>query len=248
MPSKFLQLIRSIIFLIVFAAITIPYGLFMSMTFILPLKARFKAVSLYPRTVLWCLKTICGLDFKVVGQENIPTGPAIIYAKHQSTWETLALQLVFPPACFVAKKELLKIPFFGWGMAAMKYITIDRSARKKAMRQIIDQATDRFKLGLWVIIFPEGTRREAGATPSYKAGGARLSESTGKPLVPVALNSGDFWPRHGLIKWPGTITLEIGPVINPEGRDAEQIQAEAKAWIEGRMAELHQPDRFLQKM
>lgn len=236
--------LRSILFLAGFSVLTVVYAFPMMLSFAIPLLWRYRLLRLYPRITLWLLKVFCGLSHTIEGLENLPDRPSIIFSKHQSTWETLALSLYMPAAVYVAKRELLWIPFFGWGMAALRFITIDRSAGRKAIEQIVSQAKDRLARGLWVIIFPEGTRRAAGAAPQYKMGGAVMAAETGAPVVPVALNAGEFWPRHSLIKWPGKITLLIGPPIDTAGKTAEQIRDQSQTWIETRMGDISQPGRF----
>ncbi len=149
-----------------------------------------------------------------------------------------------PHSAFVAKRELLWVPFFGWGMSALRYITIDRSAGRKVIAQIIEQAQDRFEHGLWVTIFPEGTRKAPGEAPDYKPGGALMAAKTGRKVVPIVHNSGEFWPRHSLLKWPGTVTYRIGPAIETKGRSASNILEDAKNYIENEYSSIHEPNRF----
>ncbi len=236
--------LRSLLFLLLFGLNTIVYALPMVLAFLLPLMWRYRLLKVYPLVSLWLLKVCCGLRYRVEGRENLPETPSIVFAKHQSTWEALGLILCLPAAAYVAKRELLWIPFFGWGMASLRYITIDRSAGRKAIVHIIRQARDRLARGLWIIIFPEGTRRPVGASLQYKMGGAIMAVKTGAAVVPIALNSGEFWPRSGFIKWPGEITLSIGPAIETRDKQAEQVRDEAQQWIETKMAEIVIPDRF----
>lgn len=190
------------------------------------------------------LRWICGVRWEVQGRENIPDTPCIVLSKHQSTWETYFLPLVFYPSVYVAKKSLLWIPIFGWALYVLKFIMIDRKSGRSAMQQMCEQAADRLSLGRWIIVFPEGTRRPVGAEPNYRIGGAMIAQSVPADVLPVALNAGEFWPRLGFIKWPGVITVSIGPVISSEGKTATQILAETQDWIEGRMAEITVVDRF----
>jgi 1-acyl-sn-glycerol-3-phosphate acyltransferase len=236
--------LRSALFWLGFATSTMLFATGLVCLWVAPLDWRYKLVRGWPAFNLWWLRVTCGLSYHIEGWENLPDEPMVIYAKHQSTWETLAIAGQFPPAAFVAKRELLKIPFFGWGMASLKFLTIDRSAGKRAVKQIIEQAQNRFSHGLSVVIFPEGTRKAVGAEPDYKVGGALIAKHTGRPLVPVALNSGEYWPRHSFIKWPGEIVVKIGPPVDPEGKRADEITAEARDWIEARMAEMVVPNRF----
>jgi 1-acyl-sn-glycerol-3-phosphate acyltransferase len=162
-------------------------------------------------------------------------------SKHSSTWETLALNLYFPPLAFVAKKELLSIPFFGWGFALASPITIDRSAGRDAMAQIAEQGRERFAQGFWICIYPEGTRIRAGTRARYKTGGARLALALDTPMLPVAHNAGYLWPKGILGKRPGTITLSIGAPIAPAGRDAATLTREVEEWIEAEVARIGVP-------
>lgn len=201
-----------------------------------PFSWRYAIISQFARYNLWVLKNVCKLDYVVEGRDNIPDSAAIIFSKHQSTWETIALQQVFPPLTFVIKRELLWLPFFGWGLSRMDPIAINRSAGRNAIRQIIEQGINRLKHGLWVVIFPEGTRTRAGSKGRYKIGGAVLAAESGYPVVPVAHNAGYFWAKGQFLKRPGTIRMVIGPPIDTQGKPAEAILAEAEQFIEGEMA------------
>lgn len=188
-------------------------------------------------------KYVLGLDYRVVGRENIPATPSVILSKHQSAWETVSLQAIFPPLVFVLKKSLLMIPFLGWAFAAVKMISIDRSAGKDALRQVVSQGCERLKAGYWVVIFPEGTRIAPGATRRFKSGGGQLAVSSGALAVPVAHNAGEFWARNAFIKRPGTITVSIGPAIDPNGKTADEVTALAEQWIESEMRRIS-PHRY----
>jgi 1-acyl-sn-glycerol-3-phosphate acyltransferase len=179
----------------------------------------------------------------VIGMENIPATPHVIMCKHSSTWETLALNLYFPPLAFVAKKELLKIPFFGWGFALSSPITIDRKAGRDAMDQIVEQGRERFRQGFWIVIYPEGTRIRAGTRARYKTGGARLAAALPAPVLPIAHNAGYLWPKGILGKTPGTITMSIGKPIESAGIDVPRLNEAIEAWIEGEVARLGRPGR-----
>lgn len=188
---------------------------------------------------LWWLKVCCNLKYTVEGLENIPAdGAAIIMCKHQSAWETLALQKIFPPQVWVLKRELLWIPIYGWGLAAMEPIAIDRTSASKALRQIVDQGCKRLAQGLWVVIFPEGTRTTAGEKHKYQPGGGMLASKSEYPVIPVAHNSGYFWPRNTIRKLPGTIHMVIGPAISTKNKTAKQITRETEAWIEATVDDL----------
>ncbi len=202
------------------------------LTFPLPLSARYRFITQWAFFNLWTLRLFCGVHYRVEGAEHIPPGPAIVFCKHQSTWETLALQSIFPHQIWLLKRELLWVPLFGWGLAMLDPIAIDRRAGRKAVTQLIEQGRRHLDAGRWVIIFPEGTRVASGQTGRYGIGGAALAQSTGYPVVPVAHNAGQFWPRRRFLKRPGTVRLVIGPLIHTEGKSAEQIRDEARDWIE----------------
>lgn len=186
----------------------------------------------------WSLKHIIGLKYRVIGAENIPSAPAIICAKHQSGWETLALQEIFPPQVYVAKRELFKIPFFGWGLKLVKTIGIDRNNRREANEKLMKQGLARKNEGYWITIFPEGTRMPPGERGKYKLGGARMAKMFEMDIVPVALNSGEFWPKNSFMKYPGEITVVIGrPIAHTGGTEAELMER-CETWIEARQAEI----------
>jgi 1-acyl-sn-glycerol-3-phosphate acyltransferase len=235
-------LLRSIAFycgLTLSTLIFVPLGL---LIYPLALSVRFRIISKWAVFNLYWLKLCCGLNYKVEGLENIPAdGAAIIMCKHQSAWETLALQQFFPPQVWVLKRELLWIPIYGWGLAAMEPIAIDRGSASKALRQIVDQGCQRLAQGLWVVIFPEGTRTSAGSHQKYQPGGGMLASKSGYPVIPVAHNSGYFWPRNSFRKWPGTINMHIGPAIETAGKSAKQITKETEEWIESAVAKLPAP-------
>lgn len=193
--------------------------------------------------ILFLLEHVCGLRYRILGAENIPDTPSIVLSKHQSAWETLAFQKIFPPQVWVLKKELLRIPFFGWGLAMTSPIAIDRSAGRSALDQVVEQGRNRLEQGFWVVIFPEGTRIPIGQKGKYRIGGAWLATHTGVPVVPVAHNAGEFWARNAFIKKPGTITVSIGKPINPSGMEPNALNAQVENWIESEMAQIsrHRP-------
>lgn len=208
------------------------------LTFPLPFAGRYAFISQWARFNLWWLRITCGLTYRVQGHENIPPGNAIVFCKHQSAWETLALQRIFPPQVWLLKRELLWVPFFGWGLAMLEPIAIDRRAGRRAVDQLVRQGKERLGNGRWVVIFPEGTRVPPGQTGRYGIGGAVLASASGYPVVPVAHNAGEFWPRRGFIKRPGVITVAVGPPIESRGKDPDVIKEEAKIWIEGQCREM----------
>lgn len=230
-----IALFRSVLYLLLAILITAPFGLLVTLSIVLPMRFRFWLIAVWRSAFLAMCKVVLGLDYQVIGRENIPATPSVILSKHQSAWETVSLQAIFPPLVFVLKKSLLMIPFLGWAFAAVKMISIDRSAGKDALRQVVDQGRDRLKAGYWVVIFPEGTRIAPGETRRFKTGGAHLAVSTGVPAVPVAHNAGEFWARNAFVKKSGLITVSIGPAIDTTGKTAAEVTALAEQWIEGEM-------------
>lgn len=227
--------IRSGVFWLAASLLTIPFGVLLVLFTLLPLKVRFTTVHLWRVGFMFLARWVLGVKMVVKGRENIPDHPVLVLSKHQSAWETVALQEVFIPAVFVLKKELLKIPFFGWGLAALRMISIDRSAGKEALRQMELQGKDRLDKGIWVIVFPEGTRIPPGERGRYKPGAAYLATKTGTAVLPVAHNAGEVWPRKALLIGPGTITVSIGPKIETKGLKDAQVNGLVEAWIEGEM-------------
>ncbi|MEE9355386.1 MAG: lysophospholipid acyltransferase family protein [Methylococcaceae bacterium] len=233
-PS-FILALRSGFFWIGFALSTVFIATIALLTFFLPFKYRYWLISSWTYFNLWWLKISCGIKVNIVGQENITVDNGIVFSKHQSTWETLALKILFNPETWVLKKELLSVPFFGWAARLVEPIALDRKARRKAVDQLIEQGRDRLEKGRWVIIFPEGTRIPPGQKGKYKIGGAALASATGFPVIPVAHNAGEYWPRHGFIKYPGTIQLRIGKPIGSADKTAQEIMQLAESWIETQM-------------
>ena len=230
--------LRSLLLLAGVALLTVPYSLIGLAMFPLSPATRHRVISTWTDVALWMVRNIVGIRYRVIGAENIPRRPSVILCKHQSAWETMALQHIFPPQVYVLKKELLRIPFLGWGLAQMPMISIDRKAGKDALQQIVEQGRARLAAGFWVVVFPEGTRVAPGTTRRYKVGGAWLAANTGAPVVPVAHNAGEFWRRRAFLKYPGTVTVSIGPAIDSNGLSADEINARAAAWIEGEMRRL----------
>ncbi len=235
------MLARSLLFLLGQALSLVLFTPFAFLTFPLPLPTRYRLVSQWAHFNLWWLEKTCGLGFVVEGAEHIPATPAIVMSKHQSAWETFALQALFRPQTWVLKRELLWIPLFGWGLKLLEPIAIDRRAGRRAMEQVIAQGVDRLARGVWVVIFPEGTRTAPGQRGRYHAGGALLAERSGSQVLPVAHNAGHFWPRRSVRKYPGTIRIVVGPPIPAAGRRAAEILADVEAWIEGTMAHIQGP-------
>lgn len=234
-----MQFIRSSLFSIGMLLATIIIAIPGGLTIILPYKWRYRFINSWHRVVLWWLETICDIHYEIEGVENIQAiHPAIIFCRHESTWETLALTKIFPPQAWVIKRELLWIPFFGWALAVLEPIAIDRKAGLHALNQILQQGAARLDAGRWVVVFPEGTRMAVGQTKKYGIGGAMLAEKTGYPVIPVAHNAGEFWPRRVFLKTPGTIRIVIGKPITTSNKTAAKINAEAEAWINATRSEL----------
>jgi 1-acyl-sn-glycerol-3-phosphate acyltransferase len=188
--------------------------------------------------MMWLLRVVCDIRMEVRGVENIPKEPCLVMCKHQSAWETFALQTVFPPQVWVLKRELLLLPFFGWGLALTSPIAINRSKGKQAIKQLLEQGKARLAQGFCVVIFPEGTRMAHGTRGKYKIGGALLAEATGVPVVPIAHNAGKYWGRSAFLKYPGTIIMSIGKPIEPQELKAEEINRRVEDWIETEMERL----------
>jgi 1-acyl-sn-glycerol-3-phosphate acyltransferase len=193
-------------------------------------KAKF--IGIWAGFIRWWLKICCRIDFRVSGLENLPDEPAVVISNHQSAWETIIFQKIFPAQSYLLKKELLWIPFFGWGLAANEPIAINRAKKTQAMQQLVSQGKERLKSGRWIIIFPEGTRRPVGQPGTFQAGGAFIASKTGAPIVPVAHNAGVFWSkRNSFNKNPGTVEVVIGPAIVSKGRKARELNQLAEEWI-----------------
>ncbi len=229
---------RSLLYATGQGLLSVPFSIAAIFALVLPYRLRYTLVSRWTHCNLWWLEKTCRLNHSVVGEENIPQQPSIIFCKHESAWETMALQRYFTPQVWVVKRELLWIPFFGWGLATLRPIAIERGSGRAALGQILTQGRARLKDGSWVVIFPEGTRVAPGERRRYRQGGAVLARRTGCPVLPVAHNAGDFWPRNGFIKRPGTIQLAIGPIIDSTGRSAADINRMAETWIEAAVDEI----------
>lgn len=198
----------------------------------LPFRQRYRIMTRWGRFAIWWLEKTCQLSYQVQGLENLPSGAAIVLSKHQSAWETIVFQQIFPMQVWLLKRELLWVPLFGWGLATMQPIAINRKSLRQSLQQITEQGKQRLAQGLWVVIFPEGTRVAPGEKKRYGVGGAMLAAESGYPVVPVALNSGEFWPPKGIIKRPGIIKVIIGPVIESTGKNYKEINALAEKWME----------------
>lgn len=235
-----MRIVRSLLFSTFTILATIITATLAIVLFPFPYAWRYTCINIYANTVIRMLTILCGISYEVQGREHIPDQPVIIFCKHQSTWETFALQVIFNKISFVFKNELLWIPFFGWGLACMKPIAIKRGSGKIAVNQLVTGGTKRLQEGISVVIFPEGTRTKATGPGRYRIGGAVLAAESGYPVVPVAHNAGEFWPRKGFVKQPGHIKVRLGPAIDTRGKTADGILEEARQWIETQMPTLTQ--------
>jgi len=238
-----IALIRSTLFLFLAVLITAPAGLLVTLSAVLPMRFRFGIIAIWRAGFMALCDHVLGLRYQVIGRENIPGTPSVVLSKHQSAWETIGLQAIFPPLVFVLKRSLLLIPFLGWSFAAVKMISIDRKAGTNALKQVEKQGCERLRAGYWVVIFPEGTRIPPGETRRFKTGGALLAVSAGVAVVPVAHNAGEFWAKNAFVKKPGLITVSIGPAIDTKGKSPEEVNARAEQWIETEMRRIS-PHRY----
>ncbi len=231
--------IRGFIFYVVLSVALVPAALLCIVLWpFASEKWRYEAVVLpWCRLMMHSLRVICGVKWRVIGLENIPTdetAPVVVLSKHQSAWETLFLPTVITrPVGFVYKESLHRIPFFGWALKSMNMIAINRAEGRSAYRLFLDRGKAFVACGWWVLLFPEGTRTGPGEETVYKTGGARFAAATGAKVLPVALNSGRCWPRNSIAKIAGTITVSFGPVIETQGKTAHEINEEVCNWIEG---------------
>jgi 1-acyl-sn-glycerol-3-phosphate acyltransferase len=229
-----MQWLASILFTVFMVVWSISYGLVYCVVCVfLPWRGRFWMAGVLTHVVFFALRVICGLRYKVEGYENLPAGNHVLFLKHSSTWETYAIMTLFPPLVWVMKREILWIPFVGWGCLLARCIAIDRKAGAAAVNQVLAQGKSRMeKLGAWVAVFPEGTRMAFGETRKYGSSGTLLAAQENRFIVPVAHNAGYFWPRRGLLKKRGTIRVIIGPPIQAAGRDVRAVNDEVQRWIE----------------
>jgi 1-acyl-sn-glycerol-3-phosphate acyltransferase len=245
-----MSVVRSALFLLWMALTVIPWALA-----VLVASLFFRGDRLYwmcvgwLRTAMWGCRVICGVRSRIHGMHNLPPAdrqsPVILLSKHQSTWETFTYPSIMShPLAYVFKRELLMIPFFGWAMARMDMIHIDRSKRTEAFTKVVEQGQRILGHGSWIIMFPEGTRSTRGQQGTYKTGGSRLAIATGAPVVPIAVTSARCWPRKSFIVRPGVVDISIGKPIPVEGRDAEELMREVEAWIEAEMRRLD-PEAYL---
>lgn len=231
-------LLRSCLYALFQLVVTPPYALIALLTFPLPALYRYRVITFWTRLMVGAATVICGIRYRIVGVERVPRTPCIVLSKHQSAWETLAFQCIFPPQVWVLKRELLWIPFFGWGLAMLSPIAIDRGSGARALRQMLEQGRDRLARGYWIVMFPEGTRVSPGNRGRYHPGGAWLAVQAGATVLPVAHDAGKCWPRNSFLKYPGTITVSIGEPIAAGGLEPAQLIRRVEDWIEAEMPRL----------
>lgn len=228
-------LLRSFAFAVLQIVVTPVWAVVSLLTFPFSPMTRYRIISTWSQFMVWSATWVLGIRFSVLGAENIPREPCVILGKHESAWETLAFQVIFPPQVWVVKRELLWIPFFGWGLAMLSPIAIDRKERRRALAQMVEQGRERLDSGFSIVIFPEGTRAAPGSRGIYQAGGAWLALRTGAAVLPVAHNAGSYWPRNAFVKRPGVITVSIGPSMRAEGGKASALMKNVEEWIENEM-------------
>lgn len=233
---RIMLFLRSLLFALLMLVATVVWAPMCLLSAPLPYNYRYYWTARWNVFVIWAAKVVCGIQYQVKGSENLPDTPAILLSKHQSAWETIFYLYCMPrPLVYVFKKEITYIPFFGWGISLLRMIPIDRSKGRDAFSQILEQGKKRLASGQWIILFPEGTRIPVGKRGKYKGGGSRLAVETNTVVVPIAMNSGECWPKNSFIKKPGMITISIGKPISPEGLTPAQLMQKVENWIESEM-------------
>ncbi len=238
--ARLLLFLRSLAYMAWLIVTVVPYAMVVLLVSIFVRGNRLYWLCVgWIRLALWGARVFCGIRSRVHGFENVPDGPVVLLPKHQSAWETLAFPAMMPhPLCFVFKRELLWVPFFGWALGRLDMVHIDRSRRAEAWGKVAEQGRRFMEQGNWIIMFPEGTRTKRGSQGVYKSGGTRLAVATGTPVLPIAVTSGRCWPRNSFLKYPGVIDVSIGKPIPSAGRDPDELMREVEAWIEAEMRRL----------
>lgn len=237
-----LAVARSALFSVGYAFLTLIYGTLSLLTWVLPHRIRYKIIISWTYLIIYWVRLSCGVRFRVLGKENLPPSlnGVIVLSKHQSTWETLFLQGFFAPSVTVLKKQLLRIPFFGWGLAALKPIAIDRDKPRDALRLVKSKGVKRLQQGFNLILFPEGTRSAPGVRGRYARSGADIAIASGASIVPIAVNAGRLWLPKRFAILPGLVTVSIGPLIQADGRDSRSLTCDVEEWIEQEMLRIDQ--------
>jgi 1-acyl-sn-glycerol-3-phosphate acyltransferase len=242
--ARSLTFLRSLFFMAFLVITVVPYAVCCILWAPLPLAWRYRLTLGWPRLALWAATWILGIRYRTQGMERLPDGPVIILSKHQSAWETLYFAVSMPrDVVFVYKRELHHVPFFGWSLALLSMIPIDRTKGRESFEQVVRIGGQRLREGRWPVLFPEGTRVAPGKEGRYKQGGALLACRTGTPVIPVAHNAGERWPRNAFIKTPGMVTVSYGPAIDPAGYSPAALNRAVRDWIEGEMRVLN-PERY----
>ena len=231
-------MLRSLLYTALLFVTVVPYSIALLLLRPLGYRASYRVAVSWAQLVVGLAARLCGLRYVLEGAENIPPRNSVVLMKHSSAYETIVQMLLFPDQCWVLKRELMWTPFFGWALAALHPIAIDRSAGGTAVSQVIEQGKEQLARGRWVMIFPEGTRMPAGQTRRYGLSGTLLARETGRLLVPVAHNAGDYWPRRGLRKRAGTVRFCVGKAVDPAGRDPREVNEEIQRWVEAKVADL----------
>lgn len=232
-------MIRSLLFTTLLFVTVLPYALFVILLRPFGRAMSYRVAFAWAQLVLWCCRRIVGLDMSIEGSENLPDRNGVVFMKHSSAYETIAQFYVIPgDQAWVIKRELTWAPFFGWAISCISPIAINRKAGQSAVAQVEEQGKQRLAEGLWVMIFPEGTRMAAGTTRRYGISGTLLAQKAGALITPVAHNAGYFWPRRGMRKKPGTVRFVIGPPVDPRGRNPREVNTEIQAWVEAKVAEI----------
>ena len=243
-PSKPVLYLRAIVWWLIFMLNTLVLTIPLLIGLLISYETGYRIIHFWLAFNLTTLRWICRLNWNVVGLDTMPQSSKLVLSKHQSTFETLLLPSILKSSVFVAKRELALIPCFGWCLYMADTILIKRGAGKSVIKQLAEQSASRFARDRSVVIFPEGTRREPGAEPEYKIGGALIAHRLDMPITPIAHNAGEYWPRHSFIKWPGTIEVRIGPAIPVAGKEPDQILKDVVDWIETQQKEFTVVDRF----
>ena len=241
--SRVLQRAGSIAFTVYLFVSVVPYSCWILLT--APFTSRehaWRAARSWAAGVLFALRKLCGLTYRAEGTEYLRRDDAVVLMKHSSSWETIVQLVLFPRQVWVMKRQLLWVPFFGWALAVFNPIAIDRKGGRNAVEQVLRQGQERLEQGDWVIIFPEGTRVAPGERRRYGLSGALLAAVTERVVIPVTHNAGDYWPRRGLFKRPGTIHMVIGPPIEAAGRPPRDVNREVETWIETTLESIRGPN------
>jgi len=223
-------------------AITLAFSVVAILALPFPLRVRYAVIGKWNGCVIRAARLLCGIDWRVEGIGRLPEPPFVILSNHQSAWETMGFHLVFPHLSFVMKRSLLFIPFFGWGVAAMGPISIDRSKSRAALMRLDRQGRDRTRRGFSVVVFPEGTRMPPGSRGEYSQGGAWLAKRLGLPVVPVAVNSGLCWPKNAFLKSAGLVTISVGAPIPTDGLAPREVTERARSWIQAEQDRIERPE------